>query len=197
MRRDWPEVLVFHANAGVGGVPAQGRHHGLDEWWDPALGAFLDNLFSRRRFDGFVVHNLWLSRALLHAPPGTARVLEMHDLFHKRDAVFAALGLRADFFLPTEGAELEGLARAGLVSAIQSSERDWIHRRLPGRALLLPYADAALLRRPRRPPGYLEPGVVRFGVLASAHSLNHDASTMRASKPQSSRARRSPAGSAE
>jgi glycosyltransferase involved in cell wall biosynthesis len=172
MRRDWPEVLVFHANGGVGGVPEEGRHHRLDAWWDPALGAFLDTLFSRRRFDAFVVHNLWLSRAFMHAPPGTARVLEMHDLFHRRDAVFSALGLRADFFLPTEGAELEGLARADTISAIQAGERDWIHRRLPGRALLLPYADAALLRRPRRAPGYLEPGVVRFGVLASAHSLN-------------------------
>lgn len=172
LRRQWPEVHVFHANAGVGGTPAQGERHAIDEWWDTALGAYLDNLFSRRRFDAFVVHNVWLSRAFLHAPAGTARILEIHDLFHRRAGVFSTFGLRPDFFVPTQAGEIEGLARADIVSTIQASEQDWIQQNLPGRGRLVPYFDASLPRHAIRRADYLDGDVVRFGILASGHSLN-------------------------
>lgn len=172
LRDQWPEVHVFHANAGVGGVPQDGVRHAIDEWWDPALGAYLDNIFSRRRFDAFVVHNVWLSRALLHASPGTLGILEMHDLFHRRADVFHRLGLRQDFFRPTEAGEAEGLSRANIVSTIHPSEQAWVQRTLPGRGRLVPYFDIGLTRQATPRSDYLERDAVRFGILASAHSLN-------------------------
>ncbi len=172
LRAQWPEIQVFHANAGVGGVPLDGVRHAIDEWWDPGLGAYLDNIFSRRRFDAFVVHNVWLSRAFTHAPKGTVRVLEIHDLFHRRAEIFTRLALRQDFFRPTIESEVEGLSRADIVSSIQPSEHDWVTSILPGRGRLVPYFDPALARHALGRRDYLAPDVVRFGILASGHSLN-------------------------
>src|SRR5260370_14041632 len=46
MRRDWDEVIVWRANHKVGMPPANGKVHGLDEWWDTSLEVFLQQTFN-------------------------------------------------------------------------------------------------------------------------------------------------------
>jgi hypothetical protein len=80
---------------------AQGEHHEIDEWWDEAIGNFLQWLFARRTYDLFLVNYTFLSRALTYAPTTTIRVLETHDLFSGRKEMLATLGVGPEFFYTT------------------------------------------------------------------------------------------------
>lgn len=174
MCADWDEVIVHAAEHSVGLPPKSGRLHQLDEWWSAGLEAQLVNLFARRSFDVFVVHNVWLSRALSLAPAGTVKVLETHDLFHKRRAILDRYGIGHDFFEIDEAAEMFGIDRADIAVAIQDQDARELLGRTRARVASLPFYDEALeaeapaLRR----ADYLHPGKVTFGFLGSAHTYN-------------------------
>jgi hypothetical protein len=188
MAAQWDEVIVHHADHSVGLPPRQGRVHQLDEWWSPSLESLLVNLFARRSFDAFVVHNVWLSRALSLAPPGTVRILETHDLFHKRRAILDRFGLGHDFYEIDEASELFGIDRADIAIAIQDEDARQLLGKTRARIVSLPFYDTALeadapgLRR----TDYLHPGKVTFGFLGSAHTYNTHGmqSVLRALEPR-------------
>lgn len=174
MCAQWDEVIVHAAEHSVGLPPKSGRVHQLDEWWSTSFDTLLVNLFSRRSFDVFVVHNVWLSRALSLAPAGTVKVLETHDLFHKRRAILDRYGIGHDFFEIDEGPEMFGIDRADIAIAIQDQDARELLGRTRARVASLPFYDEALeaeapaLRR----ADYLHPGKVTFGFLGSAHTYN-------------------------
>ena len=64
----------------------------------PSIGNYLDWLFTREAFDVLFVNYTYLTRAFMHAPGSTVKVLEMHDLFTGRKELFAANGEQPDFF---------------------------------------------------------------------------------------------------
>ena len=174
MRRQWDDVLLVHAEKGMGLPPRRGSLHELDEWWSPALESYLVNLFSRRAFDVFVVNNVWLSKALDFAPPPTVRILDTHDLFWRRRAILDRIGVAHDFFVPSEESELFGISRADLAIMIQEAEARDIFGRTRATVATLPFYDTALeaegaaLAR----ANYLHPDKVTFGMLGSAHTFN-------------------------
>jgi len=174
MAAQWDEVIVHHADHSVGLPPKHGKLHHLDEWWSPALENHLANLFSRRSYDIFVVHNVWLSRALATAPSGVVKVLETHDLFFKRRAILDRYGIGHDFFEIDEASELFGIDRADIAVAIQDEDARELLGKARSRVVSLPFFDDALLAEA---PGllrgdYLHPNKVTFGFLGSAHTYN-------------------------
>lgn len=174
MAAQWDEVMVHYADRSVGMPPKTGRLHHLDEWWSESLESFLGNLFSRRGFDVFVVHNVWLSRALTLAPAGTVKVLETHDLFHRRRAILDRYGIGHDFYEIGEAAELFGIDRADIAIAIQDEDARDLLGATRARVVSLPFFDEALADQAPAlmRNDYLHPGRVTFGFLGSAHTYN-------------------------
>ena len=174
MRKQWDDVLVVHAEHSVGLPPREGRFHSLDEWWSQELETQLRNLFRHRHFDLFVVHNVWLSKALSLAPRATTTVLETHDLFWKRRAMLDRLGIGHDFYEPEQAAEIFGINRAHVAMTIQEKDARDLLPLVSAKVVTMPFYDAAveadapaLDRR-----GYLHPDKVTFGFLGSAHTYN-------------------------
>ncbi|MDW8399608.1 MAG: glycosyltransferase, partial [Acetobacteraceae bacterium] len=150
--------------------PASGPDHLIDEWWDPAIGTFLDWFFARHRTDALVVHYPFLSRALLHAPPGCLRILDMHDRFAGRREVLARAGIAPEFFHTTEEQEAIALARADLVLAIKREEAAAFRRAARTPVVVLPHAEP-----PREVPPTPGRGVLRFGIIGARNSINRAA----------------------
>jgi len=182
LKEQWDgDVLHFYANKKVGLPPMNGQSHHLDEWWDDALGGYITNIFSKRQFDLFVVHNIWLSKAFDYAPYHCLKVLEMHDLFSQRAKEFEATGVEPEFFHCSEKDELFGLKRADLLFAIKQEDADWCSARELGKTkvITIPYVEANsvsllkinsdVLTKP------LHPGKVIFGMIGSDIHFNRHA----------------------
>ena len=148
---------------------SEGKHHTIDEWWDPAIGEFLDWYFRVALCDVFIVNYTWLSRALLHAPPGVLRILHTHDQFTGRREVLEANGIAPEFFYLTVDAERAALERADVVWAVKEEEERFF-RSIAGRATYtFPHVEQRkFLFSTRRPPGqYLS-----FGFMGAKNSIN-------------------------
>jgi len=114
MQACWDGVYTVPVTRPLHALPI-GEHHGIDEWWDPAIGQMLEWLFATWRFDVMIVNYTWLSRALELAPHGVLRVLDTHDRFSGRRELLEARGIGPEFFFTTEAEEKIGLERADLV----------------------------------------------------------------------------------
>ncbi|HWA89239.1 MAG TPA: glycosyltransferase [Rhizomicrobium sp.] len=147
----------------------KGRHHGIDEWWDPSIGEFLMWLFSVQSFDAFIVNYSWLSKALEFAPRSTFRILDTHDKFSGRRGMLESLGLDAEFFYTTEDEERIALDRADLVWAIKREEAAELARMTRKPVLALPHLDpfTSLARPAPDRDGYL-----RVGVIGARNNVN-------------------------
>src|ERR1700744_1958156 len=75
MRQCWDQVHTIGPTRPLHNNPLQ-QDHGIDEWFDPAIGQFLSWLFSAQSFDIFIVNYSWLSKALEFAPPQTFKILD-------------------------------------------------------------------------------------------------------------------------
>jgi hypothetical protein len=175
------DVLHFYANKNVGLPPAHGESHLLDEWWDEALGSYISNVFSKRQYDLFVVHNIWLTKAFDYAPYHCMKVLDMHDLFSQRAKEFYATGVSPEFFHCSETDEILGLQRADLLFAIKHEDNDWCTARELGntQVITIPYVEQsgavstkdeyAIDVKP------LNPGKLVFGMIGSDMHFNRHA----------------------
>ncbi|WP_216899885.1 glycosyltransferase family 4 protein [Synechococcus sp. CCY 9618] len=178
LRQQWGDVLHFYGHKGVGMEPKDGPSHALDEWWDQDLGGYLENLFCKRRFDLFVVHNVWLSKAFDHAPETCVKALETHDVFSARAEQFRATGVSPEFFSCSVEDEVFGLNRADLLIAIKEEDAAWYtHQKLkPSISVLtLPYLDpevSSFSVKEGASGGYLHPAKVRFGMIGSDIHFN-------------------------
>ncbi len=182
LKNQWDgDVLHFYANNKVGVPPQNGESHQLDEWWDEALGGYIRNIFSKRRFDLFVVHNIWLSKAFDFAPYHCLKALEMHDLFSQRAKEFVATGVSPEFFHCSEDDEVFGLKRADLLLAIKEEDADWCKARDLGstQVITIPYVETNITSRHHVPPidsaKTRHPGKVIFGVIGSDIHFNRHA----------------------
>ena len=183
IREQWAgDVLHFYANKNVGLPPINSVEHQLDEWWDESLGGYISNIFSKRTYDVFVVHNLWLSKAFDYAPYHCLKVLDMHDLFSQRAQEFYATGAKPEFFYCSETDEIYGLKRADLLLAIKEEDASWCTSNSIRRedVITIPYSEECratndfLYRDPPRAP--ISPGKVIFGMIGSdIHFNRHSA----------------------
>lgn len=179
MRLQWGnDIIHFYANKKVGLPPVNGQMHHLDEWWDEGLGGLLTNVFSKRSYDIFVVHNIWLSKAFDFAPYDTCKVLEMHDLFSQRAKEFRDTGVEPEFFYCSEEDELFGLNRSDLAWSIKAEDERWCREKgiVPGKLVTIPYAEPSnvheideLISKRLSP---LANGKVTFGVIGSDIHFN-------------------------
>jgi glycosyltransferase involved in cell wall biosynthesis len=167
MAAQWDGAFVIPPSRPLHPPPAAGADHAIDEWWDPAIGAFLDWFTARHRTDALIVHYPFLSRALLHAPPGCLRVLDMHDRFAGRRQVLAAAGIAPEFFHTTEDQEAIALGRADVVLAIKRQEAAAFRAAAPTPVLVLPHAEPD-----HDAPAAPGRGVLRFGLLGARNSVN-------------------------
>ena len=164
------EVITVQAGPSFGQPPLANGAHRLDEWWDTNLSDTVQRLFAKRWFDIVVVNNVWLTKVFDFTPPGTAKILESHDVFSERIEALRAIGQQPDFFICERSDEAFGWNRADVVVAISDAEQLTIAPHL-GRAtaIALPYAEE--MQAPSR-RDYVHPGKVVFGFFGSAHPFN-------------------------
>ncbi len=149
-------------------VGADGSHHLVDEWWDPAIGQYLDWLAGRQHFDAAIVNYTWLSRALTHLPETCLKILDTHDRFSGRKELFLANGLAPEFFYTQPDQEAVALERADVVWAIKREEAAFFRKLTDRTVVAVPHID------PVRPlPG---PGgeFLTVGLLGANNNLNRE-----------------------
>jgi hypothetical protein len=129
---------------------------GIDASWDPAIGTFLDWLFSVRTFDAFVVNHCWLSKAFEFAPASVFGILDVHG------ELPGSRAMRGD--LQATDAEMGiALDRADLVWSVAPEVCAALDGITATRVLKLPHVDFAAAVKPDRDPD----GFLRVGLLAT------------------------------
>lgn len=168
MAGQWDAVFTCPVTRPLHTRPAEGPDHGIDDWWDPAIGQMLDWLFKVGRYDALLVNYTWLSKALEHAPTGVLRILDTHDRFSGRRELLAAHGLPPEYFHTTEEQERIGLDRAHLVWAIKDQEAEFF-RTITARPVrtLLHMEPPAPVAPPRS-----QDGVLRLGIVGGRNNIN-------------------------
>ena len=175
MRAQWSDVRVIYSARQVGQPPKTGDRHQLDEWWDPIIGETLARIFEFEKFDIFVVHNVWLSKAFDFVPSRIVKVLETHDIFFQRNKIYEEYGILDRFLLIDQENELNGLRRADISITIKSEEEDLLKRIDKNlNVVTVPYARAEsscdILDSDNRT--YVYPDKVVFGFLGGPHAYN-------------------------
>ncbi len=148
-------------------APAVEADHAIDDWWDPGIGDMLNWLFRVQSFDVFIVNYAWLSKAFEYAPAGVVKILDTHDRFSDRRAIFESHDLVPDYFHIDEDEERIALERADLVWAIKPEE-EAVFRRISDRPVLtLVHAEPVAAGWPRT-----RNDILRFGITGSANEFN-------------------------
>lgn len=168
MQEQWDDYFLIPPTRELHGAPA-GYYHEIDEWWDPAIGSFLDWYFRVSPCDVFIVNYTWLTRALLHSPPGAVKILHTHDQFSGRRELLEANGISPEFFYVDEPTEREALRRADVVWAVKEEEEEFFAK-LSGRpSYTFPHVEQRKhLFTARRTPGEQ----VTFGFMGARNSIN-------------------------
>jgi Glycosyl transferases group 1 len=148
-------------------APAVGEDHALDDWWDPAIADMLKWLFRVQTFDVFVVNYIWLSKAFASVPAGVIKIIDTHDRFSERRALFESHGLVQDFFHLGEDDEREGLHRADVVWAIKAEEEAFFRGIVDRPVLTLVHAEPVAATWPK-----VRGEILRFGITGSANAIN-------------------------
>lgn len=145
-----------------------GLDHEIDEWWDPAIGSFLEWIFSTKKYDIFWVNYSWLSKGLDYAPSHCLKVLDTHDIVSGRRQMLASVGIAPEFFHTAEDEEAKALNRADLALAIKPEEAPHFGRISKTEVVVLGHAEnfrGPLPELPKRP-------LLLFGIFAARNNLN-------------------------
>jgi hypothetical protein len=173
MQRQWTALHIVPPRR-TPQTPPERAQHGLDEWWDEAVGDALRWLFRVERYDALMINYIWLSKAFELAPAGVLKILDTHDRVGARDELLASQGLQPTFFYTSEADEIEGLARADLALAIKDEEADLFRRACPDtvEVMTLPYVEPGrdVFSGPAKRPA--SKGAMTFGILGARNSLN-------------------------
>ena len=141
---------------------------GVDDWCPPPFRARARARIDAWMPDVVLVEYVFLSACLADLPAGRAvRVIDTHDVMHRRRAVYDALAMAPQWFHTTAAEERRGLLRADLVLAMQDDEADALRALVPERTVLT--VPHALPVRPA-PPAAARPARVLF--VASYNDLN-------------------------
>lgn len=105
-------------------APKPGMGYGIDDWFDPDLGAFAAALHEQWRFDAVLVNYVWISGVLDALPDDLVKIIDTHDVFGDRHKTFESVGLKPEWYYTTLAQETLALNRADIVIAIQSLEAE-------------------------------------------------------------------------
>ncbi|MGZ8252641.1 MAG: glycosyltransferase, partial [Methylophilaceae bacterium] len=152
---------------------AAGQDHTIDEWWDHAIGDYLQWLFKRSHFDAFIVNYAYLSKAFEYAPKSTLKILDTHDKFTGRRQLFESNGVPREFFYTTQDQETIALNRANLVWAIKDEEAEFFRGISATECFTMPHVEPecrVLRQRSAADDGYLVIGMI--GTMNSVNIYN-------------------------
>ncbi len=149
---------------------AADQHHTIDEWWDHAIGDYLQWLFKRSHFDAFIVNYAYLSKAFDYAPKSTLKILDTHDKFTGRRELFESNGVPCEFFYTTQDQEAIALNRADLVWAIKDEEAEFFRRISPTECITMPHVEPECRVLRRRCPE--DEGYLVIGMIGTMNSVN-------------------------
>lgn len=171
MRAQWNTVFIAPVSRALHNN-SRGEDHSIDEWWDPAVGQFLDWLFTLRQYDAFIVNYTWLSRALIHAPRYTYKILDTHDRFAGRRELLASYGIAPEFFHTTDSEEAIAFDRADLVLAIKDQEAEIFRSITKTNVQTLLHVETALTRVSSEVQPASTPRSIRVGVIGANNNIN-------------------------
>jgi glycosyltransferase involved in cell wall biosynthesis len=161
---------VARATAPRAGDPAPPI--GIDDWCPSAFRARARARIDAWRPDVVLVEYVFLSACLTDLPDGgpdsgPVRVIDTHDVMHRRRAVYDAVGMAPQWFHTTADDERRGLLRADLVLAMQDDEAAALRALVPERTVLtVPHA------MPVRPAPTDAARPARLLFVASYNDLN-------------------------
>lgn len=169
MGRTWDSFHLLPTTRHTYCKPAA-EDYTIDEWWDEAIGTYLQWLFKRQKFDAFIVNYAFMSKALEYAPRGTLKILDTHDQFTGRRQLLADNGIPPDFFYTTADQEAIALNRADLVWAIKEEEARHYRALSKTRCITMPHVEPES-RVPRVRRAEDEDCLV-VGMLGSGNAIN-------------------------
>ena len=130
-----------------GAEPTPAGPLGVDAWCPPWFRARTRRVVETWAPDAVIAEYVYLSACLDGLDAGGVRplrVIDTHDVMHRRDAAYAEAGLAPQWFRTSAAEEARGLARADLVLAIQDDEAATLRALAPGAEVLtVPLACAA------------------------------------------------------
>lgn len=146
-----------------------GHRMGLDDWHEPDVVPWLEDLHRRHRFDAVLVNYVFQSAVLQAFPSDVRKVIDTHDVFGDRHLQYIQAGMAPEWYSTSIPEEIRGLSRADVVLAIQEREAEHFRRKLPPSTKVLtvcPFMDDT-------PPAERveSPKAV---VVASGNSINRD-----------------------
>lgn len=100
-----------------------GTHYGIDDWYDPQVGAEAAALHARWKYRAVIVNYVWFSGVLESLPNDLTKIIDTHDVFGDRHLRSVAAGMRPEWYYTSQEEELRGLRRADIVLAIQDEEK--------------------------------------------------------------------------
>ena len=124
------------------------RPLGIDDWCPAWFRTRTARLVAEWRPDVMLVEYVFLSACLEGLPAPCLRIIDTHDLMHRRRAVYDAAGVPLQWFHTTRDEERRGLERADLVLAIQEEESAELRAMLPGRRVLTVPPGQAVVSQP-------------------------------------------------
>lgn len=97
----------------------------IDEWYDPGLDSFLDEILNQIHFDVVMVEYVFFSRALLRCKPEILKIIDTNDVFTNRHKKYLQQSQPPAWYSTSKREEAKGLNRADIVMAIQNCEADY------------------------------------------------------------------------
>ena len=146
-------------------------HFSIDDWWDEAIGHFVNWKTNGYHFDAVVCNYAFFSKIFDFIPNSSLKVLDTHDRLSDRREMLEKHSISPEFFYTTKEQEQIALDRANLVLAIKQEEADFfdtltsVDVRTLGHLEPRNFKDEA---EPKRAVG----SKLRVGFLGSANSIN-------------------------
>jgi glycosyltransferase involved in cell wall biosynthesis len=140
MSQQWDSFYIVPPTRPLHALAAA-EDHTIDEWWDPAIGKYLQWLFERSSFDVCIVNYTYLSKAFEFVPDRVYRILDTHDKFTDRRQLLENQGISREFFYTTQDQEAIGLERADLVWAIKDEEAEFFSQIASTPVCTLPHIE--------------------------------------------------------
>lgn len=101
------------------------RQHLIDEWYDSSIDYKIMALHQKEKFDAAIVEYVFFSKALENFGKDVLKIIDTHDVFTDRYAVYKKSGLEPRWFSTTAKQERKGLQRADVIVAIQDNDKNF------------------------------------------------------------------------
>lgn len=141
-------------------------HFGIDDWWDDAIGRFIQYKTAGMHFAACIVNYSFFSKVFDYLPSSTLKILDTHDRLSGRRELLEKNGVGPEFFYTSEEEERRALNRADVLIAINPEEASFFRQCSSKPVLTIGHVVEGRVTSIRRPFDR------RFGFLGSSNSVN-------------------------